>query len=69
MMSSIKDESSRLNLFLFFIFLLIYFLFFLFLELRVRVRVIRSCSHIRWHGHKSHDLGKNIEDSGKDDIM
>ena len=45
---SVKDKSSKLNLFSFFflfIFLLIYSLFILFLELRVRVRVTRSRRH------------------------
>ena len=35
----------------------------------VRVRVTRSCchtaGHIRWHGHKSHDTWKEVEDSGR----
>ena len=53
---------------------LIYFYFylfsiFLFLELRVRVRVTRSYSHtvghIRWHSHKSPDIWKDVEGSGK----
>ena len=35
---------------------------------RVRVRVTRSCCYtagpIRWHGHESHNIGKEVEGSG-----
>ena len=57
----VKTESGRLNFFLFF-FLFFYFPFYFsifYFGTRVRDKLTRS------HGHKSHDLWKNIEGSGK----
>ena len=60
---SVKNESSRLNLFSFFYL----FSIFLFLELRVRVRVTRSHSHSNSHKSQSHIEG--YRRFWKDDII
>jgi len=55
-----------------------YFLFnlfssILFFRTRVRVRVVRSCcytvGYLKRHGQKSHNRGKNVEHSGRDDVI
>jgi len=58
--SSIVSKMKAVELIYFqfsfyFHFLFDLFSIFLFLEHRVRIRVTRSCSHNRWHGHKSWD--------------
>jgi len=72
----VKVESSGLYLFSFSFSFSFWFIF-QFLELRVRVRVMRSHCHtsvtsddtVTVTCHMSHDSWKNIEDSGKDDII
>jgi len=59
-----RMKESGLNIFLFsFQFIFLYSIF----RTRVRVGVTRSCchtaGHIRWYGHKSHDIWKEIEGS------
>ena len=55
----------------YFIFLFLFYFWFIFLysifRTGVKVRVMRShchiAGHIRWHGHKSHDVWKDVESS------
>jgi len=55
--------------FLFHFILLFFFIFCLFSIFRTKVRVkwrrshYHMTGHIRWHGHKSHDAGKEVEGS------
>jgi len=68
--SRTKEVDLNFSYFLFSFLFLFWFIFLYFIfRTRVRVRVTRSCchtaGHIRWHGHKSWDTWKKIEDSGR----
>jgi len=62
----VKNVRSRLKLFLFSFLISIF-------RTRARVRVTKSrchtAGHIRWHSHKLHDTWKDVEHSGRDDVI
>jgi len=71
--NDVKNKRSGLNIFLFsfLIFILFFYLFsfILFLELGLGLEwqnhAVTQAGHIRWHGHKLHDTGKDVEGSGR----
>ena len=71
---NVKNIRSRLNLsylLLFFLFFFDLFFFILFLEQEIRRTRSRGyiAGHTRGHGHKSHDIWKDVECSGRNNVI
>ena len=66
---SLKVDLIFISPFHFYFILFFIFDLFSIIRTRVRARVTKACchtaGHIRWHGHKLHDIWKNVEDSGR----